>query len=102
MKKFTFSLKLVKGNLEEWKKFNPEKVDELKGYNGKNLEYRFEGDIKIVSVEYESIVDLLNGIMRVESFFQSHGFHQEVIKFLSPQSLNILKELKEMKEVFHA
>ena len=102
MKQFTFSLKLVKGNLKEWKKFKPEKVNGLKRYIGKNLKYRFEGDIKIVSVEYESFADLLNGIMMVSHLYQSHGFYQEVIEFLSPQKLKLLNEIEGMKEVLYA
>ena len=84
------------------KRFKPENIEQLDPYIGKNLTYRFEGNKKIVSVEYETIVDLLNGIMQVSHLYNSHGFVQEVVEFLSPQNMDILNQLDEMKEVLYA
>jgi len=101
--KYTFRLKLVSGDVDEWKRFSSvQTIEKMDDYKGKNTRYEFDGDTKIVTVEFETIVDLFNTLLKVGPYYQSNGFTQKVEEFLSPQNGNILKELKQIREVLHA
>ena len=103
MTKYTFRLKLVSGDVDEWKRFSSvQTIEKMDDYKGKNTRYVFDGDTKFVTVEFETIVDLFNTLLKVGPYYQLNGFTQKVEEFLSPQNGNILKELKQIREVLHA
>ncbi len=82
---YKFKLRLVSGDLEEWKSFDQDIHDLVTAdpFYAKNLKIRYAGNIRVVSVDYPSELHQTNAILAVSEFFKNKGMIQEHISYES-------------------
>ena len=95
---YKFKLRLLSGDLEEWKSFDQE-IDDLVSadpFNAKNLKIRYVGNIRVVSVDYLSELHQTNAILAVAEFFKNKEMIQEHISYESSIGKRCKSAMNEM------
>lgn len=79
---YKFQVRLLEGDLNEWKSYDAEieKLVYSAPYFAENLEIKYEGNLRFVSVDYESETIQTEAILAVRDFFANKGFDQKYIK----------------------
>ena len=98
---YKFKLRLVSGDLGEWKSFDQE-IDDLvtvEPFNAKNLKIRYAGNIRVVSVDYPSELHQTNAILAVAEFFKNKGMVQEHISYESSIGKRCKSAMNEMEVI---
>ena len=95
---YKFKLRLVSGDLEEWKSFDQEIHDLVTAepFNAKNLKIRYAGNIRVVSVDYPSELHQTNAILAVAEFFKNKEMIQEHISYESSIGKRCKSAMNEM------
>ena len=98
---YKFKVRLVSGDLEEWKSFDQEIHDLVTAepFNAKNLKIRYAGNIRVVSVDYLSELHQTNAILAVAELFKSKELIQEHISYESSIGKRCKSAMNEMNVI---
>ena len=81
MIRFEFTIKLIDGDLKNWKLHDQEIKEKIKMHQGTNLVMNYEKNYRFVSVCYPSLDHLNRAVEEIRKFFKEKGFIQKRIGF---------------------